>query len=268
MSFSKREGYKPANPRQFEGISIELKNAIFNEIHSMIKEFISPGTTGYGDTSYRGINAELLWTNFFENRSSTLPYAGDFLEKFEYLYDSLEWFRIYDLIEFVATLSNVRNGYILKINKILEKYSSPYRLINNIVQPISSIETINVINTAIEIAPTKESKQHLENAQKLYSKKEEPDFNNSCLESIKAIESCLHSIFNNNDILGNNIKKIKGTSHNKHIISIIEKINAFRGDVSAHATKPDGYLPTREDAILIHSICCSFINFFISTTAH
>ncbi|APF04610.1 TPA: hypothetical protein ACJ5DT_001454 [Legionella pneumophila] len=99
----------------------------------------------------------------------------------------------------------------------------------------------------------------MENAEKHYSRKQDPDFNNSCLESIKAIESCLRSKFNNKDNLGDNINKLRGASYNQHII---DKINAFRGHDNAHATKSNGYKPTREDAILIHSICCSFINYF------
>jgi hypothetical protein len=106
------------------------------------------------------------------------------------------------------------------------------------------------------------AKDHLVTAEKFYSRKKDPDFNNSCLESIKAIESCLHNIFDNQKILGKNISTLKRDHHNQHILSILEKINAFRNDVSAHATKPDGYIPNREDAILIHSICCSFINYF------
>lgn len=263
MDFSEREGYKDTSPGQFEGMSKGLKNAIFNETHSIVNEFISPGVTGYGDSSYKGQNAEWLWTIFFEKKISTLPYAGDFLKEFESLYDSLEWFEVYDLIEYFITLSNNRSSLLeKKFNQLLDKYNSAYRLINKVVQPVSSKETIEIINTALKNAPTQESKQHLENAEKHYSRKEDPDFNNSCLESIKAIESCLHYMFNNNDILGANIKKLRGTSYNQHIVSIVDKINAFRGHDSAHATKPDGYQPTREDAILMHSICCSFINYF------
>lgn len=269
MSFSERKGYKNREPSQLKGINSDLKNNLFNIIHSLIKNYISIGITGYGDSSYRGNNAQLIWTSFFNKRISELPYAGNFLEKFESIYNSLEWFEVYDLIEFLISLPQARSDVITaNFNCILEKNNSPYRIINQIVQPISNNETIHMIDIANKNAPTTQAKNHLAQAEKLYSRKQDPDFNNSCLESIKSIESCLHFIFNNNEILGKNIKKIKGMPHNQHIISIIEKINAFRGDVSAHATKIDGYLPTREDAILIHSICCSFINFFISTTTH
>ncbi|APF04609.1 TPA: hypothetical protein ACJ5DT_001456 [Legionella pneumophila] len=81
MNFSKREGYKDTSLVPFEGMSAGLKNAIFNKIHSVVNEFISLGITGYGDSSYKGKKAELLWTVFFEKRKSTLPYAGDFLKE-------------------------------------------------------------------------------------------------------------------------------------------------------------------------------------------
>ena len=109
----------------------------------------------------------------------------------------------------------------------------------------------------------KEIKNHLKNAQILYSNKKNPEFNNSCLESIKAIEAVCRIILANQKILGDNLREFKKTEkYNQHIIAVLEKLNVFRGDVIAHAVKPDNYLPKREDAILIHTVCCDFINYF------
>ncbi|RMX19252.1 hypothetical protein EAS68_07425 [Legionella jordanis] len=268
MSFSERQGYKNREPSQLEGIGSDLKNSIFNIIHSSINNYISIGITGYGDSTYRGKNAQLIWTDFFNKRTSELPYAGNFVEEFESLYNSLNWFEVYDLMEFLISLPQVRhNALVANFNRVLETSNSPYRIINQIVQPISNKETIHMIDNAHKNAPTAQSKNHLVQAEKLYSRKQDPDFNNSCLESIKAIESCLHSVFNNQKILGDNIKELKGSNHNQHILAILEKVNAFRNDVSAHATKSKGYIPNRKDAILIHSICCSFINYLTTTQA-
>lgn len=65
--------------------------------------------------------------------------------------------------------------------------------------------------------------------------------------------------------MGDNVKEAKNsTEYNQHIVALLEKLNAFRNDVLSHATKKDGYSPTREDAILIHTISCGFVNYFKS----
>lgn len=262
MNFSAREGYKQLPVNQLEEMGSELKNQIFNEIYTTISNFVSFDVGGYNDINYVGKNAHKIWTNFFNKKISTLPEAQNFLQEFENLYNTLQWYEIYDFIEFLISIKN--ETLIPKFNQIFEKNNSPYRFINKIIQPISSDEIVKIIDSSYKNSPTKEVKNHLMTAEKLFSRRNDPEFNSSALESIKAIESCLRYIFNNQKILGDNIKSLKKDSYNRHLISILEKINAFRGDVSAHATKPDSNIPAREDAILIHCMCCSFINYFMS----
>lgn len=261
MNFSRREGYEVAIPTQLEGMDQQLRDDIFNLVYKIMEKFIQPGSTGYGDASYRTNNPQLIWENFFHKRVSEYPYAGDFVKKFESLYNNLSWHKIYDLIEFLIPLPNIDQNMSVAINKVLEKNNSPYRIVNNIVQPISSKQIIRMIQDTYNNTRNQETKNHLDQAEKLYSRKQDPEFNNSCLESHKALESCLRSIFNNQEILGDNIKKLKKLRLEQHILTMITQINAFRNDVSAHATKQDGYLPTLEDAILIHCMCCTFINY-------
>ena len=112
---------------------------------------------------------------------------------------------------------------------------------------------------------SEEIREHLHKAQILYSSKQNPDFNNSCLESIQAVEGICRLILDNNKILGDNIRELKKSkSHNQHIIAALEKLNAFRGNDVAHAKNKGSYIPNREDAILIHTICCGFVNYFKS----
>ncbi|MFW2571481.1 AbiJ-NTD4 domain-containing protein [Legionella sp. 29fVS95] len=264
MNFSKREGYENTTPNQLENMDEQLKDDIFNAVYKIIKTFIWPGVTGQ-DASYHSNNPQFIWENFFHKRVSELPYAGYFLKQFESQYNALPWYKVYDLIEFLIPLPDIHENIPRVLNTVLERNNSPYRIINNIVQPISNKETIEMIDTAFNNVPTQETKKHLEKAEHLYSQKQRPDFNNSCLESIKALESYLRYFFNNKEILGDNIKRL---NLNQHIKKIVTGINAFRNDVSAHATKPDGYLPTREDAILIHCLCCTFINYLSTLKAN
>lgn len=238
-----------------------LKNAIWSVIYSHInKRYISWGITGYGDTTYKDEKAKNLWTEFFEQKISDLPYAEDYLRDIEQLYTALGWHEVYNLIEFFLMQNDSFNP--AEFNKVLTRHNSAYRVIDSIVQPISNKEIIEAIESAQNNAQSEEIKEHLYKAKTLYSSKQNPDFNGSCLESIKAVEGTCRILLNNEKILGDNIKKIKHSEiHNQHIIAILEKLNAYRNDVSAHATKPNGYTPTMEDAILIHIMCCGFINY-------
>lgn len=264
MSFSEREGQKKPKHNSLENMDAGLKNAIWTVIYTHVNErYISWGMTGYGDSTYRDAKAENLWTDFFEQKISNLPYAGNYLCDIEELYNNLAWYEVYDLIEFFLS----QNDFFApeEFNKALAKHNSAYRVIDSIVQPISDKKVIDAIESAHHHAFSGEIREHLHKAQALYSSKQNADFTNSCLESIKAIEGTCRLILNNNKILGDNIKELKKSeNHNQHIIAALEKLNAFRGNDVAHAKDKDSYIPNREDAILIHTICCGFINYFKS----
>ncbi|NNM58910.1 MAG: hypothetical protein HKM04_03765 [Legionellales bacterium] len=266
MTFCERQGYQKTKPIQIDEVDENLKNDIWTIIHEEIqKNFISFGCTGYGDSSYRDDRAKSLWTEFFHKKSTSLPNPENFIKKIEGLYDNLAWQKIYEILEFMLERCTIKKEFSVKINTTLEKNNSAYRVIENTIQPITCDLTILTVTAAHQNAINDVVKTHLIKAEKLYSLKN-PDFNNSCLESIKAIESTLYNRFKNNKRLGENIKSLSNDkSFDSHICEILKKINAFRGDSDvAHAKKEHSYTPTREDAILIHTICCGFVNYFKS----
>lgn len=263
MDFSEREGHKKPKHNPLESMDAGLKNAIWTEVYSIINDndFISWDSAGYSHT-YRGDYAQRLWSNLFQQNISDLPSPRYFSKEINSLYTKLKWNEVYDLIEFLIKQNKLN---IAKFNKILTEHNSAYRIINSIVQPVTNNEVVNAMESASNNALSKEIKEHLQKAESLYSNKHTPDFNNSCLESIQAVEGTCRLILDNNKILGDNIKELKKLkSHNQHIIGALEKINAFRGNDVAHAKDKDSYIPNREDAILIHTVCCGFINYFKS----
>jgi hypothetical protein len=264
MSFSEREGHKKPKHNALENMDATLKNAIWTVIYTHVNNrYIYWGITGYGDSTYRDAKAENLWTDFFEQKISGRPYAGNYLRDIEKLYNNLAWYEVYDLIEFFLEQNDFFNSE--EFNKVLAKHNSAYRVIDSIVQPISDKKVIDAMESAHQNAFSGETREHLHKAQALYSSKKNSDFTNSCLESIKAIEGTCRIILKNERILGDNVKEFKKLKiYNQHIVAILEKLNAFRNDVVAHATKQDSYSTTIEDAILIHTLCCSFINYFKS----
>jgi hypothetical protein len=264
MDFREREGHKKPKHNPLESMDSSLKNAIWTVIYTHINNrYISWGITGYGDSAYKDVKAKNLWTDFFGQKISSCPYAGKYLDEIEELYAKLEWHEVYGLIEFFLEQNEHFNPE--EFNKALIKHNAAYRVIDSIVQPISDKEVITAMESAHNNSLSEEIRGHLRNAQTLYSSKQNPDFTNSCLESIKAVEGTCRVILNNTKKLGDNIKELnKSKNHSQHIISALEKINAFRGNDVAHAKKEDSHTPTREDAILIHTICCGFVNYFKS----
>ena len=188
MNFSQRGGYKKPVHNPVESMDGRLKNAIWTLIYNYLdKYYISWGS--YGSTTYiDGTKAENLWADFFEQNVSKLPNPQDFLSEVDELYSGLAWNEIYDLLEFL--LENDANFRADKINTTLSKYNAAYRVIDSIIQPISDKKILEIIELANINSPSKENSEQLRNAEKLYSHKQTPAFNSSCLESIKAKRGC------------------------------------------------------------------------------
>lgn len=196
MDFSEREGHKKPKHNPLESMDASLKNAIWKILYIHINNhYISAGITGYGDTTYHNAKAENLWTDFFGQSISKRPYAGNYLEEIEELFNELKWYEVYDLIEFFLEQNEFFNSE--EFNKVLTKHNAVYRVIDSIVQPISDKEVIQAMESAHDNALSDEIREHLHKAQKLYSDKKNTDFNNACLESVKAVEGSCRIIFNN-----------------------------------------------------------------------
>lgn len=78
----------------------KFKMAVLNLFSEYVNEWVSPGITGYGDSSYKGGNAKLLWLKFFHQSTTKFPCAGSYIEEFDGLYSKLENKEINELIMF------------------------------------------------------------------------------------------------------------------------------------------------------------------------
>jgi arsenate reductase-like glutaredoxin family protein len=193
-----------------------------------------------------------------------MPYARDYLEKINYLYDELNEEEVIGLINFILE-RNLPNKEKIKniFSGILEENNAPYRIINGMVQPFSDKEITAILENAYQHAPNEIIRKHLVNAERLYSDANSFDYRTSCQESINALEACLQFFYKNKDRLGQNINRLeKDGKYDKHIVQCAKKIYAFRNDNTAHANKSNGYQPDKEDALLIHTLCCGFVYYF------
>ena len=176
-SFSERYGYvKVSDALIVEKITPEIINAIYN----CYKMYIYPRRF---DGTYETVQKEVC--NRFLNQvllDSSYDYISPFLLKGEY-----EWYKYLDFLEFVIGILILNNSDVAKIisdevNKDFERLNYGYRIINNLVTPITSKEEVHSIEEAISSAKGN-IKEHLNSALKHLADKENPDYIDLVLSS-------------------------------------------------------------------------------------
>lgn len=130
---------------------------------------------------------------------------------FRDLYFQMQWFEVYNLLEFIAQdflqdekihfMDNLSGGtgilpsaseFEQEVNEILERELSGYRFIQKQIVPISNEIETSVIKEALkqsEQAGLQGAHTHLKTALEFLSKKPNADYRNSIKEAISAVES-------------------------------------------------------------------------------
>jgi len=267
-SFSERLGLTEVkNIIQIDSINDDLKNALWNSLYVYFFEnFISNGRNNYkyefGKTFY------LIWTNYFNNRIDEIPvYVTDCVDYLKKEFFNTEWYKTYNLIEFIISNYSIRsdrNEYIDIVNEILEKHLSGYRIISNIFSPITNKKEIESIVNALEI--TDPIGSHLVKSLELLSDKTNPDYRNSIKESISAVETITRLITKNpSSTLGKALSEIEREG-NIHIHEALKKgFSNLYGWTSndqgiRHSLMNEPTL-SQEDALYMLVACSAFVNY-------
>lgn len=124
-----------------------------------------------------------------------MPY---FISQIQEKFYQLEWYKVYDFLEFLISFNNYdqsKNNFIYKLNQVFIDERVPYKIINGMVTPlVSEIEAAEV-EKAIENKYTAAS-GHIKKALELYKKRPTADYENSIKESISAVEALARIILN------------------------------------------------------------------------
>lgn len=220
----------------------------------------------------------VLWMEFFKRTIDSIPsigqtYSGAKLDTREVFgslrnwYIKAHWYEIYDLIEFVSECSNIfTNKFNEKVNEVLEREMSGYRIVSGRVVRIISDEEISEIEQAInETSEWSSVNTHLKSALKFISDKKGADYRNSIKESISAVESLCGIITNvQGGTLGNLVNEMARTHGlNK---SLGKSISALYGFASEHAGIRHGLNENSDhvgfdEAKFIFVTCSSMINY-------
>lgn len=274
VMFSERFGYKPVKEIQQGTISDALRVRIWNlfymsEIQSggLASERISKALNG--QPTIEVVIADKLGLNVTSAKKYTI------LEQIEhYLINDSFWFEVYDFIEIHLSSINEPNRQerVRQYNNLLESEKSGYRVVSNMVVPITNPSELK------EIESTANCKYdsvaiHIRKALSLYSDFKKPDYENSIKESISAVEAICCIITGESGkqaTLGNTLKKLK--DNEVHIHPAMEKaFLSLYGYTSDESGIRHGGIDFKgasaEDAKYMLISCSAFVNYLIEKWA-
>lgn len=278
MRFSERYGYKPVREIfQKESIDDALKNLLWSVLNDYLWKQVKHGNN-YLYTKYSNISSLLntYWINILKVPNDTIPIStSDAIKRIRFYFFSCEWHEIYSLIE--ETIDNLPYGFIKNkdffidaINSALERENSAYRLINHEIIPITSEQEIQSIEQALENTNQYSGVQlHLNQALKLMSDRQNPDYRNSIKESISAVESICKIITQDDKATLGKALKIIEERYGLHaaLKSSLSQLYGYAsdGDGIRHAMLEESNLSYIDAKFMLVS-CTNFINYLIEKT--
>lgn len=158
----------------------------------------------------------------------------------------------------------------LDINVILGREVAGYRVIDNIVVPISDPTQIDSITLGLSSArdsPMHGAYDHLATSLRLLSNREQPDYRNSIKESISAIESAASSLTNKERPDINDALRILSEQGNLHpaLREAFVKLYGWTSDEDGvrHALMQQSSLGF-EDAQFMLVACSAFLHYLVA----
>ncbi|MCO8081596.1 AbiJ-NTD4 domain-containing protein [Acinetobacter lwoffii] len=283
MRFSERYDYKPVREIiQKESMDDALKNSIWNVFKQIIieqgkftKHSSLPNIQDYNlYTFFRA-----YWITFLKKPLDEMPNTVSNIQKdiYQHFFNQLKWYEIYDLIEFTIDhlpsdwkKTRYQETLIKLINAVLERENSAYRIIENKIILITSEQEIQSIEEALESTnPYSGVQQHLNQALKLMSDRQNPDYRNSIKESVSALEGMCQKILKKDKVtLGDAIGQIeKQYPIHPALKASIKSLYGYTSDADGirHAMLDESNL-SYIDAKFMLVACTNFINYLIDKT--
>ena len=279
MRFSERYGYQPIREIiQKNSINTDLKNALWNTIIVCIFNKYSYHF-GARSRPIIGSNLEsffqLLFHSFFKKRIDQIPYSieSTIAEIDTLFFKTYKWYEIYNFIEACIEyfpFDEKKEDFIILLNDCLEIENSAYRVINYQITPITSEQEIQSIEDALENTNLYSGvQQHLNQALKLMSDRQHPDYRNSIKESISAVESICKIVTQDEKTTLGQALKIIENKYGLHeaLKKSLSQLYGYTSDADGirHAMLEESNL-SYIDAKFMLVACTNFINYLIEKT--
>ncbi len=176
-----------------------------------------------------------------------------------------KWFMLFEFVEHILKCTGSQGDsyrdYIAYYNSALERNNVGYRIVGNYAVPITNKEEGEEIEAAMKQGGVVQ--QHIVAAVKLFSDRKNPDFRNSCNESISAVEALVTQL-TGTDKVGTALKQLADETGSPIHKAFVKVFNTMYGHASdggiRHALKEDQEI-TFEDARYYLVSCSAFINY-------
>lgn len=265
--FSRRNGYNTA-AMQLECASDTLKRRIMAAFYA--QEFNTDETLDW-ITNITGIeNVMIEMGVLFESPRNHIIKQRNAESLQRAVIESTEWYTIFDFIErYLAVSSESTSIEMTKVfNHILEDEVSAYRILDNLVVPITNKAELKTIEEAKSI-PYDSVRTHVSKALALYADRKAPDYENSIKESISAVEvmcCIITGLTGTQATLGAAIKKLKdnGVHIHRAMESAFSSLYGYTSDENGirHGGIDFTNAPA-EDAKYMLISCSAFVNYLM-----
>jgi hypothetical protein len=272
MKFSEKYGYKKISETiQIESMDVALRNTLWSLLCIHVWNKIRRSDYGsylnsHGNDAIQ-IYCHRLWLNYFKKPIDTLKNDWDVvLPEIKKYFNNVEWYEVYDFIEFTANnyLNNqFKEPFINACNNTFEREFSAYRFVDGSIAKITNEHEIKEIEQAIDSAlgPVQ---THLKLALDHLSNRQTPDYRNSIKESISAVEGLAQRITGDNKAtLGTLLSKLeKNYDIHPALAKAYGNLYGYTSDDAGIRHALSGKVEiTFEDAKYFLVICSAFINY-------
>ena len=236
MRFSEREGLRAAKQTiQTHEIDDALRNSLWNILDLLVwstRNYLHISGSYGGSIGEIDIFSRSLWSNFLKLPADERPLKGkEILSEIRKFYFKADWCEVYDFIEFVVIFYRNNRNLPERINAILKRELSGYRIIGHSFVPVTSQSEVESVEKALK-SPFSGSAKHINQALIYLSSKPSPDYRNSIKESISAVESACNEITGQKKAtLGLALKTLASRNYiHPALVSAFEKLYGYTSD--------------------------------------
>lgn len=224
MAFSERMGFRQAREAiQLDGMDKALRVALYNHLHDRFSRTWYTPQGSSGGSGY--LSARLTWTDFWRLSADVFSDSQfDFCDALKRYVMEAPWYDVYDLLEFVTGESpmDVQSD---KVNRILERDMSGYRMREDMIIQVSDSVELAAIDDALRVAePFAGARSHILAALEKLSQRPVPDTRNAITEAVSAVESAARIV------------------SGKHKATLADALKALDRDGSVHPALKDAWL--------------------------
>lgn len=266
-TFSRRYGYNTKNI-QLKCASETLKRRIMAAFYKQEFNIYDTFEWAHYTTGIEDMMIEMGVSYEFPKNEIRKQKNADALQKF--ILNSSEWYTIFDFIERYLAIANKDTAKKMakEFNHILEDEVAAYRIIKNLVVPVTNESELATIEEAMS-HPYDSVHTHISKALSLYADRKNPDYENSIKESISAVEAMcciITGMTGAQATLGAAIKKLR--DNGIYIHSAMEKaFSSLYGYTSDENGIRHGGIDFKnapaEDAKYMLISCSAFVNYLI-----